>query len=580
MRRKSLLFTLLLCAVPSFVFSMTEGYILCGSYGGTKTYLFDKSGAVVHTWDHSGLSDNLNGYSCYLLENGNLLRSGQTNNEVSSGAAPKQGTLSEIGFNGNVIWGWYDHATKKQMMHHDFKPMPNGNVLCVSFITFAKDSALALGLDSSVFSSSGMMGGMAPIGGGGSSSIELEKIFEFTPDRTGAGNHQIIWEWNIWDHIIPKEQATDHPELFSGDLGPTFFGQWVHLNGIDYNAERDLITFTSRIFSEMFIIDHSTSTAEAAGHTGGTYGKGGDIVFRWGKPSNFCISTTVADTDTVVTGWGTRKDTIYNITLTKTHENDYLRCLHCPNFIPAGYQGAGNVLFFHNNVNAGMAQLGMSEAVEVALPDPLTLAINTPSAPLAPTWKYCPAAGTDSMFSASMSSALRMKCGNTLIHEAYPGGNYSAQGSRVREVNQAGEVIWGPISLEPQESDTTDSTDTGETSGFIMPGFNAAKIMYYPEDYPGIVKLFQASGIKGARTGAAVKTVKSFTVALRGRELRFGNVEGAVITICSLRGKQVDRFAASRVNMSYPTTSLAAGTYLVTVALEGNHLTRLINIVR
>jgi len=35
------------------------------------------------------------------------------------------------------------------------------------------------------------------------------------------------------------------------------------------------------------VIDHSTTTAQAAGHSGGTYGKGGDLLYRWGNPNAY-----------------------------------------------------------------------------------------------------------------------------------------------------------------------------------------------------------------------------------------------------------------------------------------------------
>ena len=66
---------------------------------------------------------------------------------------------------------------------------------------------------------------------------------------------------------------------------------WLHINAVAYNAELDQIMLSVFEFSEIWVIDHSTTTAEAAGHEGGKYGKGGDLLYRWGNPRAYRAGT-------------------------------------------------------------------------------------------------------------------------------------------------------------------------------------------------------------------------------------------------------------------------------------------------
>ena len=93
------------------------------------------------------------------------------------------------------------------------------------------------------------------------------------------------------------------------------------MNSVDYNAALDQIVVSVHEFSEIWIIDHSTTTAEAAGHTGGRSGKGGDLLYRWGNPRVYRAGTKADQT---------------------------LFAQHNAQWIPRGLPGEGHMLVFNN----------------------------------------------------------------------------------------------------------------------------------------------------------------------------------------------------------------------------------------
>jgi hypothetical protein len=158
---------------------------------------------------------------------------------------------------------------------------------------------------------------------------------------------------------------------------------------------------SSRGQNEIWVIDHSTTTAEAAGHTGGVWGKGGDLLYRYGNPECYDAG---GPADRVFFGQ------------------------HCARVIPPGYPGAGHYTVFNNNPPGG------STVWEFVPPrDAAGNFILTPGSaygPLAPVWTYADP-GFNSQF---MSSAQRLPNGNTLI--------CSSLQARVFEVTMAGEEVW------------------------------------------------------------------------------------------------------------------------------------------
>ncbi len=516
------------------------GYVLTGAYGGASTVLLDSTGNVAFTWTHSQLTDaegRLNGYSCYLLPSGNLLRSAIVpEGTVVSNMAPRQGIIQEIDRNGKVVWS-YKLANDTFMLHHDMKPMPNGHILAVSFVVQTKAQLIATNVDTTLLRTVT-----------GAKYILSEKIIEIDPKA--AKGQEIVWEWRIFDHTVKDESAKDHPELIGGKICPALFsGQWMHLNGLDYNAELDMILFSSRIFSELYIIDHSTTTQEAAGHTGGKRGKGGDILYRWGKPANY-----------------------------KATGGTTINVLHCVNWIPKEYQGAGDIIFFHNNAGSmmpGGGKTAQSQVIEIKTTidnnGGFTRTEGQPFGPAQPTWLFAP---TDSFYSFSMSSAFRLPNGNTLAQLAYPtsGGGIDISGNSILvEVDNNKNILWKiPLALKGEVVEKTNPS-----------AYNPAKIMYYEKTYAGIQKLLSGSGIYEKNVTASKSSFPRRDIRLAAGGVEFTNSMGCEITLFNMQGKKVYMSRPSSANFRLETGIVPAGLYCASVSLGKRPVAlRTINIVK
>jgi hypothetical protein len=257
-----------------------DGFTFYAPQNGTQAYLLNMSGGIYHSWTFN--SSDKTGYSTYLLNNRILLRTvARSGNSFTGG--PICGQVQKVDWDGNVIWNFV-YSTTDYCSHHDVCAMPNGNVL---MIVYERKTASEVSL------------------AGSSQSIEMwpDKIVEIEP--SGASGGTVVWEWHIWDHLCQNidplkanyvSSISDHPELMNINYNTT--KDWTHLNGIDYNPELDQITFSSHSLNEIYVIDHSTTTAEAASHSGGNSGKGGDFLYRWGNPAAYQMAG-VADFNVV-----------------------------------------------------------------------------------------------------------------------------------------------------------------------------------------------------------------------------------------------------------------------------------------
>lgn len=250
-----------------------NGYILYTSFNsGTTTYLINSNKQVVHKWN-----SNHFGMDAHLLEIGNLLRTRFFFNIPFVFLGGCTGGVEMFDWNGSLLWK-FRLSNFKNCLHHEIKPLPNGDILMIAWEKKTRNEAIAAGRSPDLIKYNVMWSDYI---------IEVKPIF---PE--GA---TIVWEWHAWDHLIQDYDSSkanygvvaDHPELIDINSGSHYERDWLHTNSIDYNEEFGQILLSSGNMNEIFIIDHSTTTKEAAGHTGGKYGKGGDLLYRWGNPQNY-----------------------------------------------------------------------------------------------------------------------------------------------------------------------------------------------------------------------------------------------------------------------------------------------------
>lgn len=370
-----------------------EGYNLIAPLMLGTTWLVDMEGRIVHLWK----TEHSPGNSVYLLPNGNLLRAVKPPNASGFGQGGAGGGIQILDWDGNTIWE-HLYSDDRQRQHHDIEPLPNGNVLILAWEKKTREEAIQAGRNPRWLESD---------------ELWPDKIVELKPK--GKWDAETVWEWHVWDHLVQDHDKArenfgvvkEHPELI--DINYTSRGQadWNHLNSIHYNADLDQIVVSSHNQHEFWVIDHSTSTKDAAGHTGGKSGKGGDILYRWGNP--------------YVYFGGERAD-------------QQLFAQHDARWIPARYPGAGNFLVFNNG--SRRAGRNYSSVDEIASPADATGAYPLTGkafGPSKPVWSYT--APNKSDFNAhNISGAHRLPNGNTLI--------CSGPGGRLFEVTTGKEIVW------------------------------------------------------------------------------------------------------------------------------------------
>jgi hypothetical protein len=361
-----------------------EGQILFSPFYNTITYLINSTGVVNHTWSSSYRPFT----EPYWLDNGTILR------PIISGG----GGFQKILWDGTIAWD-YRYTVSGCTCHHDIKYLPNGNVLMIVWVTKTRTEAIAAGRNPNTIQGN---------------TFTPDKIIEV--NQTGPTSGTVVWEWHVWDHLIQDYDSSkdnygvvgDHPELIDINFGDPFVGDWLHTNSVDYNQEFDQILIDVHNFNEVWVIDHSTTTEEAAGHTGGNSGKGGDLLYRWGNPQAYDAGTA---------------------------SDQKLFFQHDATWIKPGYPGEGHILVFNNGNNRPSGQYSTVDefAPPVDSNGEYYLEPGSAYGPEDYTWTYTANPPT-TFYSNVFGGVHRLKDGNTLICDGVDG--------RFFEVNPDNTIVW------------------------------------------------------------------------------------------------------------------------------------------
>lgn len=429
--------------------------------GRKQTFLYDNDGRVVHTWT----SEHRSGAAAYLLENGHLFRPAEAVNRKPGFQGPAAGgRIQEFDWEGNLVWD-FEYHSEKRLPHHDAIKLPNGNALLICWEMIDEKEAIAKGRRPETVKDSHLQPDcLVEIKPTGLKTGEI--VWEWRswdhliqdrdktkPNFGNVSKHPELFDVNyihgeedqVTKMMATKEgrdklralgyvgtaaaapddakknsskkdpdkepAAKDAPkDAKKTDQPPTVRKNpdWMHVNAVAYNADLDQIVLSSPQFNEIWIIDHSTTTEEARGHTGGRWGKGGDLLYRWGNPRAYRNGTSL---------------------------DQRLFGQHNIQWIAKGLPGEGHLLVFNNG--GGRKPEEYSSVDELVPPTDkdgnYVRGKYGPYGPTKPIWSYT-APNKKDFYSWFISGAQRLPNGNTLINAGAVG--------MVFEVTPEKETVW------------------------------------------------------------------------------------------------------------------------------------------
>ena len=422
-----------------------DGFTLFTARKYHTSYLINNEGRIINSWAQN---QGKRVENCRLLDNGQLVRAVNLELPYFAGHAGAHGRIELVNWDGSISWSM-EYADNTHILHHEVIPIKQTDG-SYHFLASSWDKTSA---------NDAVLAGRNPNAAGGSSNYILtERILEIEP--VGSNGYNIVWEWNVMDHLVQEDYPSAGNYIVNGvSSNPQLMDfnhykvpgnpDWLHVNGLDYNADLDQIIITQPGFDEFIIIDHSTTTSEAAGHTGGDRGKGGDLLYRWGNHNPYDAGNT-----------------------------KFFDALHAAYWIPQGYTDAGKIMAINNGRSGIESEIVIVESNIDAMGNYDVPATGMPFQPLNSHWVY---SDGSNFHSRNMGNGQRLPNGNTLINEAVKG--------RFFEIDANDNIVWeyicptigsGPMAYDIPLSSIPTSNAGGDLENEVF------KTIKYPIDYSGL----------------------------------------------------------------------------------------------
>lgn len=422
---------------------LDNGYLLVSPMSGSNTYLINPQGQVINTWVSSY---NSTGRSVFLEPNGDLIRTNSLGAAAPINTNGAGGVIQEFDWQGDLVgqfqYAGYDTeggvSGLPYEQHHNIYVMPNGDIVMAVVQGYTLAQAQAAGFNGNLATQSGPEGNL----------LWVEGLVEVKPNWA-QDTYTTVWQWSFWNHLVQDvdpsgqtfytnsggqtiytsdyETTIDDPGKlnanYEGSNTPALGRLYDHINGIDYNAQYNEFAISSRVQNEIYIIDHSTTSDQAATSSGGNQGHGGDFLYRWGDPANY--GAPGAET---------------------------LFMQHNVQWIPQGYPGAGDLIVMNNGDDRpGTPYTSIDEwTPPVTTTGGYTIGSSGAFGPTTETWNWSDSPNT-AFYNSDGGGIDRLPNGDTIV----------AFGTRglAFEINPSGQIVW-----QFQDGDAASKGNTGASS--------------------------------------------------------------------------------------------------------------------